>query len=75
MKFGQIAVYCMIIISNMFLAQGWRLEASSRPFNDFIKMIIWQDLAIFNSGHLPFLTVPGSPFEKVKLWNLEVTRY
>ena len=40
MKFGQILVYCMASILNMFLAQCWRLETSSRPFYDFIKMII-----------------------------------
>ena len=27
-------------ISNMFLAQYWRLEASSMPFYEFIKMAI-----------------------------------
>ena len=40
MKFGQILVYCMTNISNIFLAQCWRLETSSRPFYDFIKMAI-----------------------------------
>ena len=39
----------MSYISNMFLAQRWRLETGSRPFYDFIKMAIWQDLAIFNN--------------------------
>ena len=64
MKFGQILVYCMANISNMFLAPCWRLEASPRPFYDFIKMTIQQDLAIFNSRHLPFSIVPYSPFQK-----------
>ena len=40
MKFGQILVCCMTNISNMFLAQCWRLETSPRPFYDFIKMTI-----------------------------------
>ena len=36
-KFGQILVYCMKNISNMFLAQCRRLKTSSRPFYDFFK--------------------------------------
>ena len=36
---------------------------SSRPFYDFIKIAIRQDLAIFNSCHLSFLTA-YSPFQK-----------
>ena len=40
MKHGQILVYCMSNISNMFLAQCWRLTANSRPFCDFTKMTI-----------------------------------
>ena len=39
-KFGQILVCCKTNISNMFLAQDWRLETSSRLFYDFIKMTI-----------------------------------
>ena len=49
MKFGQILVCCMTKIPNMFLIQYWRLETSPGLFYDFIKMTIWQDLAIFNS--------------------------
>ena len=64
MKLGQILVCCMTNISNMFLAQCWRLETSSRPFYDFIKMTIQQDLAIFNGWHIPFLIVLYSPFQK-----------
>ena len=56
MKFGQILVCCMTNISNMFLAECWRLETSSRPFQ--------QDLAIFNGWHIPFLIVLYSPFQK-----------
>ena len=63
MKFGQILVCCITNISNMFLAQCWRLKTSSRPFYDFIKMTIQQDLANFNSCNLP---VPSSPFQKIK---------
>ena len=47
-QFGQILVCCMTNISNMFLAECWRLETSSRPFYDFIEMAIQQALAIFN---------------------------
>ena len=39
-KFGQILVRCKTNVSNMFLAQDWRLETSSRVFYDFIKIII-----------------------------------
>ena len=46
--FGQIVMCCMTNIFNMFLAECWRLETSSRLFYDFIKMTIQQDLAIFN---------------------------
>ena len=54
MKFGQIPVCRMTNISNMFLAECWRVETSFRPFYDFIKMTIQQDLAIFNGLHIPF---------------------
>ena len=54
----------MTDISNMFLAECWRLETSFRLFYDFIKMTILRDQAIFNSGHLSFLTVPYSTFQK-----------
>ena len=54
----------MTNIFNMSLAQFWRLETSTRFFYDFDKMTTKQDLAIFNSWHLPFLIVPHSPFEK-----------
>ena len=63
-KFGQILVCCMRNISNLFLAQCWRLETNSRLFYFFIKMAIKQDLTIFNSWHLPFFIVPYSPFQK-----------
>ena len=64
MKFGQILVCCMTNISNMFLAQCWRLETSPRPFYDFNKMTILGDLTVFNSWHLPYLIVPYSLFQK-----------
>ena len=35
-------------IFNMFLAECWRLETSSKLLFDFIKMLIQQDQAIFN---------------------------
>ena len=64
MRFGQILVCCMKNNSNMFLAQCRRLETSSRPFYDFIKMSIQWDLAIFNSEHLPSLIVPYLTLQK-----------
>ena len=48
MKFGQLLVCCMTNISDMFLAECWRLETSSMLFYDFIEMTIQQDQAIFN---------------------------
>ena len=53
MKLGQILMCCMTNISNMYLAECWRLETSSRLFYDFTK-VIQQDLAIFNGWHIPF---------------------
>ena len=47
----------------MFLAQCWRLETSSRPVYDFIKMTI-----IFNSWYLQFLIFPY--FKKINPWFL-----
>ena len=64
MKLGQILVCCMANISNIILAQCWRMETSSRPFYDFIQMTIQQDVVIFNSWHLPFLIVAFSHFQK-----------
>ena len=52
--------------SNKFLTKYWRLETSSRLFYDFIKMTIWQDLTIFNGGHIPFLIDTYLPFKKIK---------
>ena len=37
MKCCQILVCCMTHTSNIFSAQCWRLETSSRPFYNFIK--------------------------------------
>ena len=48
-KFAPTLECCMSNISNIFLAQCWRLETSSRPFYDFIKMTISRDLAFFNN--------------------------
>ena len=66
MKFGQILVFCITNISNMFLAECWGLQTSSRLFFDFIKVTIQQDLAIFNGSHIPFLIVLYSHFQKNK---------
>ena len=76
MKFGQISVCCMTNFSNMYLALCWRLETSFRPFYDFIKMIMYQDLAVFNSWHFKFLIVLYSPFQKkMEHWNLAMFGY
>ena len=64
MKFGQILVSCMTKISDMFLAECWRLETSFRLFYDFIKMTIQQDLVILNGCHILFSIVLYSPFQK-----------
>ena len=64
MTFGQILVYCITNISNIFLAECGRLKTSSSPFYDFIKMTIQQDLAIFHGWHIPFLIALYSPFQK-----------
>ena len=68
-KFGQIIVYLTINknIYNMFLAQCWRLETSSRPFYDFNEMTIQRDLSIFGTWYLAPLILPHSPFQKK--WN------
>ena len=75
MKFGQILVCCMTSISKMFLVECWRLETSSRLFNDFIKMAIQQDLAIFNGWRVPSLIVLYSPFWKTEHWTLDIFSY
>ena len=75
LKFGQMLVCCMTNISKMFLAQCCKLETTSRPLYDFIKMTIWSDAAIFNSWDLPFLNVPYLPFQKMKYWNLNIIGY
>ena len=75
MKFGQILVCCMTNISNVFLAECWRLETSSRLFYDFIKTTTQQDLTIFNGWHIPFLIVLYSPFQKNKHWNPGIFGY
>ena len=66
MKVGQILIYFMANISNMFLAECWGLETSSRLFYDFIKSTIQQDLAIFNDWRITFLIVLYSPFQENK---------
>ena len=73
MKFGQILVYSVTNISNMFLAECSGLEASSRLCYDFIKMTIQHDLATFNGWHIPFLIALYSPFQKnetLKSWHI-----
>ena len=60
MEFGQILVCCM---KNRFLG-CWRLQTSYRLFYGFVKMTIYQHLAIFNGLHLQFSIVSDSPFQK-----------
>ena len=43
MNFSHILVYLMTNIFNMFLAQCWRRETSSRPFYDFNEMTLYRD--------------------------------
>ena len=45
MKSGLILVCCMTDISNMFLAECWRMETSSRLFYDFSNNIFLNLLA------------------------------
>ena len=70
MKFGQVLVYLITNISNMFLAQCCRRETSSRIFY-FNEMRIWQDVSIFSSCYLLFLILLYSCFtknEKLEIW-------
>ena len=74
MKFGQIQECCITNFSNMFLVQCWGLEGSSNPFYDFIKITIWQDLAIFNNiYHFDISLI--HLFKKMKHWNLDISGY
>ena len=75
MKFGQILVCCMTSISKHAFGLMLETETSSRPFFDILPKTLQQDIAIFNSGHLPFLIVPYTPFQKKKHWNLEIIVY
>ena len=75
MKFGEILECCMTNISNKFSVQCWRMEASSGPFYDFIKMSIKWYMVIFNSWRLSFLNVPYSTFKKMNYWNLNTNGY
>ena len=45
----------MINISNIFLVQFWRLQASSKPFYNSSKINLQQDMLIFNNWYFPFL--------------------
>ena len=74
-KFGQILVYRITYISNMFLAQCWRLKTSFRTFHDSDEMTTYQDLSICPSWYLPFLILPYSPFQKMKHWKLDKIGY
>ena len=73
MKFGQIQECCITNFSNMFLVLCWGLEGSSNPFYDFIKITIWQDLAIFNNYHFDISLI--HLFKKMKHWNLDISGY
>ena len=47
-EFGQMLVYLTTNISNMYLAQCWRLETSSTPFYDFNEMTMQRDRSMFS---------------------------
>ena len=64
MKFGQILVYLITNIFNIFLPQCWSLQTSSRPFYDFTEMTLERNLSIFSSSYLPFLILPYLHFHK-----------
>ena len=66
MILGQILVSFITTISNMDLAQWWRLETRSRTFYDSNKMTVWQDLLIFSSWYLLFLIFHFTPFQKAE---------
>ena len=53
----------MINISNIFLVQFWRLQASSKAFYDSSKIISQQDMFIFNNWYVPFLIVSVHPLK------------
>ena len=75
MEFGKILVYLITNISNVFLAQCWRLGTSSRLCYNFNEMAIWRDLSIFSSWYYPFLILLYLNFQKLKLWKLEIIGY
>ena len=58
-KLGQIFIYCMTNISNIFLIQRWRLETSSGPLMILLQLHNSNIWAFF-----PFLNVLYSPFQK-----------
>ena len=65
----------MTSISKHAFGSMLETETSSRPFFDIPPKTLQQDIAIFNSRHLPFLIVPYTPFQKKKHWNLEIIVY
>ena len=68
-------VCCMTKISNMFLAQYWRLETGFRTFYDFIKITISQNLVIFIFHIYHFWMAHIHLLKKMKHWNLEIIGY
>ena len=75
MKFGQILVCFITSISNMLLAQCWRLETSSRAFYDFVKTTIEWDLAFFIVDIYHFLLSFIHLFKKMKHCNIDIIVY
>ena len=75
MNFGQILVYLITNISNMYLVGYWRLETISRPFYDFNEIAKYWHLSNLTSWYLTFLILPYSPFQKTKYWKLDINGY
>ena len=57
---------CRTNIFRTFWAQWWRLETSSRPFYDFIK------ITIARSDHLPIQMSLVHFSKKMKHWSLDI---
>ena len=66
-KFVQKIVQLMTNNPNLFLALLWTLETSSRPFNDFDKMVVFCDLLMLSRWCLVFLIVSVHTFKRGKL--------
>ena len=66
MKLGEMLVKLMINISNIFLVQLWSLEAGSRPFYDFQKLLISWRQFIFSCWWLTILIATVHTIKRTK---------